>query len=127
MSLCCKLVLFKFRSRHYFFFNSLSGWHLFNSNSSSTGVTLEPRLKGMLGTHSKKDWHSVAASGPHEEGGVGAGITIIDKDGLDLLDQMLCYDHQERISARDALKHRFFDPMRGSASNIELSTRPSPR
>lgn len=33
---------------------------------------------------------------------------LITKDGLDLLNKMLIYDHEERITADEALKHSFF-------------------
>lgn len=63
----------------------------------------------MLGTHRKKPWSSIG-------GGVaGGGGEAYSRDGLDLLDRMLCFDHQDRISAREALSHAFFDPVRGEA------------
>lgn len=33
---------------------------------------------------------------------------LITKDGLDLLNKMLVYDHEERVTAEEALKHPFF-------------------
>ena len=33
---------------------------------------------------------------------------LITKQGLDLLNKMLVYDHETRITADDALKHPFF-------------------
>lgn len=63
----------------------------------------------MLGTHRKKPWSNI------EGGGAGGGGEAYNADGLDLLDRMLCYDHQDRISAREALSHAFFDPVRGEA------------
>ena len=33
-------------------------------------------------------------------------------DALDLIDKCLRYDHQERISAEEALKHPYFDEVR---------------
>ncbi|CAM9148695.1 unnamed protein product [Hapterophycus canaliculatus] len=74
-------------------------------------VVLEPRLLEMLGTHRKKPWSSVGRGGA-----VGGGsVESYGADGLDLLERMLCYDHQDRISAREALSHAFFDPVRGEA------------
>lgn len=73
-------------------------------------VVLEPRLLGMLGTHRKKPWSSVGGGAA-----AGAGSEACSPDGLDLLDRMLCYDHLDRISAREALSHAFFDPVRGEA------------
>jgi len=31
---------------------------------------------------------------------------------LDLLNKMLVYDHAERVTPKDALEHRYFDPVR---------------
>ncbi|CAM9569946.1 unnamed protein product, partial [Ectocarpus sp. 13 AM-2016] len=83
-------------------------------------VVLEPRLLEMLGTHRKKPWSSIVGGG-----GGGCGEAY-GPDGLDLLDRMLCYDHQDRISAAEALSHAFFDPVRGEAeaSVISHSTGP---
>ena len=38
-------------------------------------------------------------------------------DALDLLSKMLLYDHNERILAREALKHPYFDPIRSQFEN----------
>lgn len=37
---------------------------------------------------------------------------LCSEDALDLLSKMLMYDHAERIAPRDALEHRYFDPVR---------------
>lgn len=34
------------------------------------------------------------------------------EDALDLLSKMLQYDHAERILPREAMEHRYFDPVR---------------
>lgn len=33
-------------------------------------------------------------------------------DALDLIDKMLVYDHTERILPKEAMQHKFFDPVR---------------
>lgn len=50
-------------------------------------VVLEPRLLNMLGTHRKKPWSIM-------EGGGTKGELSCSQEGFDLLDRMLCYDHQ---------------------------------
>ncbi|SCU78287.1 LAFA_0A05886g1_1 [Lachancea sp. 'fantastica'] len=35
-----------------------------------------------------------------------------DHDIIDLIDSLLCYDHQERLTAREAMQHDYFDPIR---------------
>ena len=37
----------------------------------------------------------------------------VTKDGLDLLKKMLCFDHDIRITVKEALEHPFFYPIRG--------------
>lgn len=43
---------------------------------------------------------------------VGSGTPHATADALDLLDKMLMFDHEKRITARDAMLHAFFDPIR---------------
>lgn len=38
-------------------------------------------------------------------------------EALDFLDRLLRYDHQERITAAEAMGHSYFDPVRGSLPN----------
>jgi casein kinase II subunit alpha len=44
---------------------------------------------------------------------ISAGTPHASPDALDLLDKMLTFDHEKRITARDAMMHPFFDPLRG--------------
>ena len=34
------------------------------------------------------------------------------RDGIDLLSRLLIYDHRQRLTARQAMEHAFFDPVR---------------
>jgi len=52
---------------------------------------------------SRRPWHDFVAGSCPEPG----------DDALDLLDQLLVYDHLERYTAREAMAHRFFDDVRG--------------
>lgn len=40
-----------------------------------------------------------------------AQVKTLDANGLDLLEAMLIYDPAARITARDALKHLYFDDL----------------
>lgn len=37
---------------------------------------------------------------------------LAQPDAIDLLDKLLRYDHQERLTAQEAMNHHFFDPVR---------------
>lgn len=39
---------------------------------------------------------------------------LVSEEVLDLIDHVLRYDHQERLTAREAMQHRYFDPIRPS-------------
>lgn len=43
-----------------------------------------------------------------------------DKDIIDLIDNLLRYDHQERLTAREAMGHPWFDSIRLEQTNIEM-------
>lgn len=37
---------------------------------------------------------------------------LCSEEALDLLSKMLVYDHSERILPKEALEHKYFDPVR---------------
>jgi serine/threonine protein kinase len=39
-------------------------------------------------------------------------VLIPSREGIDLLDQLLVYDHEKRLTAREAMMHPFFDDVR---------------
>ena len=50
------------------------------------------------------------------------GCPIPSKDALDLLDKLLVYDHNKRLTAKEAINHPFFDPVRAFVQE-EVHTR----
>lgn len=40
------------------------------------------------------------------------GCPVPSADGIDLLDKLLVYDHDARLTAKQAMGHSFFDPVR---------------
>jgi len=42
----------------------------------------------------------------------GDNASLVSKESLDLLDHLLRYDHQERLSPTEAMAHPYFDPIR---------------
>ncbi|XP_076373316.1 casein kinase II subunit alpha-like isoform X2 [Tachypleus tridentatus] len=62
-------------------------------------IKLDPRLSEILGRHSKKRWDRFV----HSE-----NQHLISPEALDFLDKVLRYDHQERLTAIEAMEHPYF-------------------
>jgi casein kinase II subunit alpha len=66
-------------------------------------IELDPHLEALVGRHSRKPWSKfVNADNQH----------LVTPEAIDFLDKLLRNDHQERITAKEAQKHPFFDPVR---------------
>lgn len=68
------------------------------------GITIDPQYRAMIGRHQKRPWkkfitenNSDIASAP---------------DAIDLLDKVLRYDPAERLTAREAMEHPYFTPLK---------------
>jgi len=67
------------------------------------GITLDPSFQQMLGTHPKKPWKRfITPENKH----------LAVPEAIDFLDALLRYDHQERLTAREAMAHPYFNPIR---------------
>lgn len=67
------------------------------------GLTLDPKLRELVGKRSRRPWSKFITE--RNEG-------IVSLEALDLLDRLLRYDHQERLTSKEALDHHFFNPVR---------------
>ena len=66
-------------------------------------IELDPNFENLIGLHSRKPWNKyVTAENQH----------MVSTEAIDFLDKLLRFDHQERITAKEAQKHPFFDPVR---------------
>lgn len=62
-------------------------------------VELDPRFNDILGQHSRKRWDRfIHTNNQH----------LVSTEALDFLDKLLRYDHQERLTAREAMEHPYF-------------------
>jgi casein kinase II subunit alpha len=62
-------------------------------------LELDPHFDGILGRHSKKPWNRfINADNTH----------LVSDESLDLLGNLLRYDHQERLTAQEAQGHAYF-------------------
>lgn len=67
------------------------------------GLELKGVLRRAGGTHNRQRWYRYKTA---------ANSHLASPDALDLIDQMLVYDHQKLITASMAMKHPFFDAVR---------------
>lgn len=76
-------------------------------------IPLDPRFNDLLGRHSRKRWERfVHAENQH----------LVSPEALDFLDKLLRYDHQERLTAREAMDHPYFNPVKEAAAAKAVST-----
>ncbi len=69
-------------------------------------LELDPHFDGILGRHTKKPWSKfVTADNQH----------LVSDEAIDFVSKLLRYDHQERLSAKEAMGHAYFAPIRDMA------------
>uniref|UniRef100_A0A673LMZ0 Casein kinase II subunit alpha-like n=1 Tax=Sinocyclocheilus rhinocerous TaxID=307959 RepID=A0A673LMZ0_9TELE len=84
-------------------------------------IELDPRFNDILGRHSRKRWERFV----HSE-----NQHLVSTEALDFLDKLLRYDHQARLTAREAMEHPYFytivkDQARmGSTSGLSTGSTP---
>jgi len=66
-------------------------------------MTLDPRYDDLLGRHVRKPWERFIT--PEVQ-------PLISDEGLDFLNGLLVYDHQNRLTAAEAMAHPFFNPVK---------------
>jgi len=71
-------------------------------------IELDERFTGIFGGHQKKQWSKFVNS---------ENSMLANKDALSLLNEMLKYDHQKRITAKDALEFSYFNSVRPTNKN----------
>ncbi|GIX90054.1 casein kinase II subunit alpha [Caerostris extrusa] len=62
-------------------------------------IVLDSRFNDILGRHSRKRWERFVHSDNQH---------LVTPEALDFLDKLLRYDHQERLTAREAMEHPYF-------------------
>ena len=66
-------------------------------------LELDCHFDSLLGRHSRKPWSKyVNQDNAH----------LVTEESLDFLDKLLQYDHQERVTAKEAMTHDYFKPIR---------------
>lgn len=71
-------------------------------------ISLDPQYDDMLQMWPKKPWQKFVTS---------ENQRFISTEAIDLLDRLLRYDHQERLTAKEAQGHPYFEPVRNAAAS----------
>eukprot|EP01087_Luapelamoeba_hula_P004026 TRINITY_DN1398_c0_g1_i2.p1 TRINITY_DN1398_c0_g1~~TRINITY_DN1398_c0_g1_i2.p1 ORF type:complete len:175 (-),score=42.69 TRINITY_DN1398_c0_g1_i2:67-531(-) len=66
------------------------------------GIALDAQFAEMVGTHPPKPWPTFANN---------KNKHLATPEALDFLDKLLRYDHQERLTAREAMAHPYITPV----------------
>lgn len=70
-------------------------------------LELDSHFDGLLGRHTKKSWNRfVNAENQH----------LVSEEAMSFLSGLLRYDHQERLTAQEAMAHPYFQPVRDAAT-----------
>ncbi|KAI5417926.1 Casein kinase II subunit alpha-4, partial [Lathyrus oleraceus] len=71
-------------------------------------IELDPHLAALIGRHSRKPWQRfINVENQH--------LTV--PEAVDFVDKLLRYDHQERPTAKEAMAHPYFNPIRSAESS----------
>ncbi|GLD67662.1 casein kinase II subunit alpha' isoform X2 [Lates japonicus] len=65
-------------------------------------IELDPRFKDLLGQQSRKRWEQFEQTENQH---------LVSPEALDLLDKLRRYDHQQRLTATEAMEHPYFYPV----------------
>lgn len=74
---------------------------------SKYGIDLDPQLVDLVGRHSSKQWSKFVTP---------ENIHLSSPEAMDFLDKLLQYDHQDRLTAQEAMAHPYFAPIRQQAA-----------
>ncbi|KAG6724887.1 hypothetical protein I3842_02G004700 [Carya illinoinensis] len=79
-----------------------------NAYLNKYNLELDPQLDALVGRHSRKPWSKfINADNQH----------LVSPEAIDFLDKLLRYDHQDRLTAREAMAHPYFSQVRAAESS----------
>ncbi|CAN7072664.1 unnamed protein product [Brassica oleracea var. botrytis] len=71
-------------------------------------LELDAQLEALVGRHSRKPWSKfINADNRH----------LVSPEAIDYLDKLLRYDHQDRLTAKEAMAHPYFAQVRAAESS----------
>jgi len=79
-------------------------------------IDLDAQYDDILGRYQRKPWSRFITS---------ENQRFISNEAIDFLDKLLRYDHQERLTAQEAMGHAYFDPVRRNEASASNPVSPS--
>nr|GMD89163.1 casein kinase II subunit alpha-2-like [Ipomoea batatas] len=71
-------------------------------------LELDPQLDALVGRHSRKPWSRFINSDNQH---------LVSPEAIDFLDKLLRYDHQDRLTAKEAMAHPYFLQVRAAENS----------
>ncbi|CAA0829244.1 Casein kinase II subunit alpha-1 [Striga hermonthica] len=117
-SLGCMFAGMIFRKEHFFYGHDnqdqlvkiarVLGTDELNAYLHKYCLELDPQLEALVGRHSRKPWSKfVTPENQH----------LVSPEAIDFLDKLLRYDHEERLTAREAMVHPYFAQVRAAENS----------
>ena len=78
-------------------------------------IELDAQYDDILGRFPKRSWNSFINQDNQR---------FVSPEAIDFLDKLLKYDHMERLTAKEAMAHPYFAPVRQSASQNHNTATP---
>ncbi|KAJ1882755.1 Casein kinase II subunit alpha [Kickxella alabastrina] len=69
-------------------------------------IELDTHYNKIMGAYPRKSWHKFVTI---------ENQRFVSPEAIDFLDRLLRYDHMERLTAKEAMSHPYFDPVRQKA------------
>ncbi len=69
-------------------------------------LQLNEQYQGVIGRHARKPWNKFTTP---------ENAYLVNNEVIDLIDHLLRYDHQERLTAQEAMAHSYFNAVRKPA------------
>jgi len=80
-----------------------------NTYLEKYGIVLDPHFRSLIATHTKKSWFKfINPENKH----------LAVPESIDFVDALLKYDHQARLTAKEAMMHPYFYPVRGTSGSV---------
>lgn len=80
-------------------------------------IDLDQAYDDILGRYARRAWSRFITTDNQR---------YISNESIDFLDRLLRYDHQERLTAQEAMKHAYFEPVGGVAAAAEAAIKAEP-